>query len=68
MTVDQVIEYYSVSGNRRGAQARWAEDCGRTPTQISQIVRRGKIPTGMQFELQVRSRGVLVANAGSARD
>lgn len=59
MNIDEVLDYFSKDGKRRGAQSRFAAACNITPQYASLIVKSGEVPFNIQCELQIRSDGQL---------
>lgn len=57
MSVDEVISYF---GNNASAAAR---ALNTTPHNIYRWRREGEIPRGRQYELQVKTRGELLADS-----
>ncbi|MFV0476971.1 MAG: Cro/CI family transcriptional regulator [Parahaliea sp.] len=55
MKMADVIEYF-------GSQGAVALVLGTSPQNISMMVKKDQIPKGRQYELQVKSGGVLVAS------
>jgi len=62
MTVSEVLDYFSLPTTTRGSQARWAKSCNISRQYVSQIVEGGEVPFSLQCELEIRTRGALVAN------
>jgi len=59
MTPENVLDYFTHDGKRRGAQSRFARAVNITPQYASTIINSGAIPFGIQCELQVRTKGQL---------